>query len=147
MTRLLLFSVLFGAAACGDDQDPSGARELLDRVRAEGYQDWTRAPGYEVRRASRAPHSDAVDIYINETLVQALEADPPVDAWPIGSIIVKEGWDGGDRELIALMEKRTDGWFWAEFFGSDSKYSGKPDLCIDCHRSGDDFVRAFGFDD
>lgn len=147
MVRALLFCLLFAAPACGDDQDPKGARELLDRVRAEGYQDWTRAPGYETRRPSRAPHSDAVDIYINETLVLALESDPPVEAWPVGSIIVKEGWDGGDRELIALMEKREDGWFWAEFFGSDSKYSGKPELCIDCHRSGDDFVRAFGFDD
>jgi len=147
MSRLLLCCALAGFAACGDDQDPKGARELLDRVRAEDYPAWTRAPGYETRRSSRAPHSESVDIYINEVVVTALEADPPVEAWPVGSIIVKEGWDGGDRELIALMEKREDGWFWAEFFGSDSKYSGKPELCIDCHRSGDDFVRAFDFDD
>lgn len=147
MSRPLVFCALLAAPACGDDQDPRGARELLGRVRAEDYQSWTRAPGYEVRRPSRAPHSNAVDIYINEALVKALESDPPVDTWPVGSIIVKEGYDGGDRELIALMEKREDGWFWAEFFGSDSKYSGEPQLCIDCHRSGDDFVRAFGFDD
>lgn len=147
MSRPLVFCALLAVPACGDDQDPRGARELLDRVRAEDYQSWTRAPGYEVRRPSRAPHSNAVDIYINEALVKALESDPPVDTWPVGSIIVKEGYDGGDRELIALMEKREDGWFWAEFFGSDSKYSGEPQLCIDCHRSGDDFVRAFGFDD
>jgi len=150
MHRLLVTVALFVLAApsvaCGDDQDPTGARELLDRVRADDYQSWSRAPGYETRRSSRAPHSDAVEIFINEPLVTALETTPTVAVWPVGSIIVKEGWDGNDRELIALMEKREDGWFWAEFFGSDSKYSGQPDLCIDCHRSGDDFVRAFDFD-
>jgi len=131
--------------ACGDDQAPSDARELLDRVRADDYASWSRAPGYETRRSSNAPHSDAVEIFINEPMVAALEASPPVTEWPVGSIIVKEGWDGNTRELTALMEKREDGWFWAEFFGSDSKFSGRPEICIDCHRRGDDFVRAFDF--
>jgi hypothetical protein len=148
-TRRFVFAglgVAMLAGGCGDDQAPGEARELLDRVRAEDYRAWTRAPGYETRRSSRAPHSDAVEIFVNEPIVAALETTPPVAEWPVGAIIVKEGWDGGDLELIALMEKREDGWFWAEFFGSDSKYSGRPELCIDCHARGDDFVRAFGFD-
>lgn len=142
----LALPLAFTAVACGDDQDPTGARALLDRVRAEDYRAWSRAPGYETRRPSAAPHSKAVEIFINEPVVAALETAPTVSAWPVGSIIVKEGWDGGSLELIALMEKRQSGWFWAEFFGSDSKYSGEPQLCIDCHRGGDDYVRAFRFD-
>jgi len=142
---VVLVSLGFGLAACGDDEAPAAARALLDRVKAEDYRSWSRAPGFETRKPSRAPHSDAVEIFINEPLVDALESDPIVDAWPVGSIIVKEGWDDDGLELIALMEKRADGWFWAEFFDSDSRYSGTPEICIDCHRSGDDFVRAFDF--
>lgn len=144
--KVMLCLGLLALSACGDDQDPAGARALLDRVRAEDYTSWSRAPGYETRKPARSPHSDAVEIFINEPVVAALESDPPVTEWPVGSIIVKDGYDGNSRELIAMMEKREDGWFWVEFIGSDSKYSGKPDLCIDCHRSGDDFVRAFAFD-
>ncbi len=35
-------------------------------------------------------------------------------------------------------------WFFAEYDAEgDASYSGSPDLCTQCHRSGDDFVRAF----
>jgi hypothetical protein len=138
---IVLGAVLLG---CGDDQDPSGARELLERVRAEEYTSWQRAPGYATRQQSSAPHSDAVDIYVNDVIAEALAGGEPLEEWPVGSIIVKEGYSGRTRELIALMEKRSGDWFWAEFFGNDSKYSGEPDICIDCHKGGADFVLAFG---
>jgi hypothetical protein len=43
------------------------------------------------------------------------------------------------------MEKRGSAWFWAEYDGPTGEplYSGSPDLCVDCHASGDDLVRAF----
>jgi len=42
------------------------------------------------------------------------------------------------------MEKRRDGWFWAEFDDDgEPKFSGRPSKCTDCHASGSDFVRAF----
>ena len=54
------------------------------------------------------------------------------------------GFDGSDLELVAVMEKRDDGWFYAEFDGEgEADYSGKPAVCTDCHESGDDYVRAF----
>ncbi len=57
---------------------------------------------------------------------------------------MKDGFDGADLELVAAMEKRDDGWFWVEWDGSgESVYSGKPDVCIDCHASGSDGIRAF----
>lgn len=130
-------------ASCGDNQDDAGARALLSQVKADQYRTWSRAPGYERRRSSNAPHSDAVDIYINATVEETLSAND-VTEWPVGSIIAKDGFSGSDHELTALMEKRDDGWFWAEYDSDgDPAYSGKPDICIDCHRSGSDGVRAF----
>lgn len=129
--------------SCGDNQDDAGARALLSRVKADQYRTWSRAPGYEQRRSSNAPHSDAVDIYVNATVAQTL-SQPDAMEWPVGSIIAKDGFSGADHELTALMEKRNDGWFWAEYDSDgDPAYSGKPEICIDCHRSGSDGVRAF----
>lgn len=134
------------AASCGDDQDPDGAKALLAKVRAAPYQQWRRAPGYETRQKARAPHSDFVDIFINPVVQKALDDSKPLTEWPLGSIIVKDGFDGdGDHDIIAVMEKRPDGWYWAEYDGDgDSLYSGHPEICTDCHASGADGVRAFG---
>ena len=138
-----LFVVSLAAVACGDDQDPEGAAELWNRIHAEKYSSWARAPGFEQRRASAAAHGNAVDIYVNRVVVEAL-AGSPLAAWPKGSLIVKDGFDDADFELVAAMEKRDDGWFWAEWDNEgDAMYSGRPSLCIDCHASGSDLVRAF----
>ena len=130
--------------ACGDNQDEAGARNLLASAREQDYRSWDRAPGFPGRTASNAPHGDAVDIYVNDAIADALAIGEPLTAWPLGSLIVKDGWDGSDLELIALMEKRADGWFYAEFDADgDPSYSGHPDVCIDCHARGSDYVRAF----
>ena len=140
---IVLFAVSVLSAACGDDQDPGGAAELWNRIHSENYRSWMRAPGFDQRRPSNAAHGDAVDIYINSVVVEAL-AGAPQALWPKGSLIVKDGFDGGDFDLVAAMEKRDDGWFWAEWDSEgDSKYSGRPSTCTDCHASGSDFVRAF----
>jgi hypothetical protein len=135
---------LFLLFACGDNQDDAGARSLLQKVRAAQYRTWDRAPGYETRQPSDTAHSDAVDIYVNDRIVEVLAVGEPTAAWPVGATVVKEGFSGSDLALIAIIEKRADGWFWAEFDDDgDADYSGRPDLCLDCHRRGSDFVRAF----
>lgn len=139
--RHLLIAVVC-LAACGDDQAPEEAAALLERIRAEDYRAWERAPGYETRQPAASPHADEVDIYVNSIVADAL-AGEALDEWPVGALIVKDGWDGDDLELIALMEKQEDGWFWAEYFDGDSKYSGRPEVCLDCHDAGDDYVLAF----
>jgi hypothetical protein len=137
---LLVACAALGVACGGDNQDDGGARELLARVRGDGYRTWERAPGFESRKKSNAPHGDAVDIYVNDVLARG----EPIDAWPLGSVVAKDGWDGSELQLIALMEKRTEGWYWAEYDSDgDPSYSGHPELCIDCHRAGSDYVRAF----
>jgi hypothetical protein len=142
--RLAFSLSLFLVAGCGDNQDDAGARALLEKIRADRYTTWDRAPGYEQRRPSSAPHSKAVDIYVNDLVAEVLALGEAVPAWPVGSIIAKDGFDGSELALIAVMEKRADGWFWAEYDDDgDPDYSGRPDVCIDCHRSGSDYVRAF----
>jgi hypothetical protein len=136
-------------AGCGQDDDPEGARQLWDKVNASpGFQSWSRAPGYATRKPSFSAHGNAVEIFVNPQLVKTL-AGPHVATWPVGSIVVKEGFHGttGSRKLVAVMEKRADGWFWAEFDDSGkSTYSGHPSVCLDCHehRQGySDWVYSF----
>ena len=143
----LLFTGVASAllCGCGDNQDEMGARDLLADIRAQGYRGWERAPGWPARASSSAPHGDEVDIYVNQVVSDALASAAPLGAWPLGSIIAKDGWDGSDLEHIAVMQKRSDGWFWAEYDGDgEPVYSGHPDTCTDCHQRGSDHVRAFG---
>jgi hypothetical protein len=132
------------AFGCGDNQDDAGARVLLSEVREDDYRSWDRAPGWSERRPTSAPHGEDVDIYVNDVVAEVLAMSEGATMWPTGSVIVKDGFDGSDLEIIAIMEKRDDGWYWAEYDGGgDVCFSGKPDVCIDCHESGSDFVRAF----
>jgi hypothetical protein len=144
---LNLTLVLVALAACRQNDSPDEAAELLERVRAEDYASWQRAPGYDSRTPSDAPHSDQVEIFVNDVLGAALAEEEVATEWPEGSIIVKDGYtDDGELALVAIMEKRASGWFWAEYDADDAPlYSGVPDVCVDCHDSGSDFVRAFGF--
>jgi hypothetical protein len=151
-TRHALIALfIFGAVAftgCTDDQQPEEALALWQAIHADDYRNFARAPGYETRRAASSPHSDKVDIYINDVLQDALQAGETLTAWPEGSLVVKDGFeDNGALELVAVMEKRTNGWFYAEYFDFSGKsdYSGKPDVCTGCHSSGADFIRSFGF--
>lgn len=133
-----------GLPGCGDDQDPSGAKELLDRIRAEDYRSWKRAPGYETRKPTNAPHGDEVDIYINTTMDEAITNG--ATTYPVNSLIVKDGFSGGELDIIAVMEKRDSGWYWAEYSGDstgEALYSGVPATCTGCHESGKDYVRFF----
>lgn len=149
----LTSGVLLGA--CGQDDDPEGARLLWDKINSgAGFRSWARAPGYATRRESFTLHAREVDIYVSKEMDDTLRT--PLTAtstklpneWPVGSIVVKEGFSGGSMKLVAVMEKRADGWFWAEYFDTDgtAKFSGRPSVCIDCHdnrRSYSDWVYSF----
>jgi hypothetical protein len=78
--------------------------------------------------------------------VEALASGEELTAWPEGSIIVKDGFTGESPRLVAIMEKRDDGWFWAEYEpDGEVDFSGTPGVCTRCHDAGADYVRAFGF--
>jgi hypothetical protein len=145
IAAMIVLTALIGG--CRDDQDPDGAAELWTRLQEAKYRStWKRAPGYEARRPSNTAHSDAVDIFVNDTMEGAL-ASPGITAWPDGSLIAKDGYDDdGSLDIVAAMEKRGGAWFWVEWSGEgESLYSGSPKICTDCHASGADMVRAFGF--
>ncbi len=143
---VLAVLMAFVAAGCRDDQAPDEAAELWTRIQDAKYRSWTRAPGYASRTATDAPHSDFVEIWVNDVVVSAL-AGPKITEWPDGSLIVKDGYDSdGALDIVAAMEKRGSEWFWVEWDASgESLYSGKPEICTGCHGSGADGVRAFGF--
>lgn len=113
-------------------------------MRAEQYQLWERAPGYETRQPTSAPHSDRVDIFVNSVLADALASSVALTSWPVGSLVVKDGYSSGELELIAIMERREDEWFFAEYDDEgDSEFSGLPSTCTDCHTTANDRILAF----
>lgn len=133
--------------ACGDNEpvDSGGGAELLMRVRAADYRAWPRAPGWQSRLPSvGGGHGGELDIYVNEAIATVLARGTPVDELPVGSTIIKDVWRGADFHAIAIMDKRSDGWYWAEFTGDgEVSAAGHPRVCIDCHQRGKDYVRAF----
>lgn len=149
---LLLAALLVAGSGCYDNKtsygtDPQQTNEAQDfwaKIHTQGYRARTRAPGHEQRTASSAPHGDSVDVFVNALIATTLTSGQHPTAWPVGSIIVKDGFAGGVQTLVAAIEKRSDGWFWAEYHPDGSVLaSGHPSGCIGCHSSGSDFVRAF----
>ena len=141
---LLALGTATALAGCGDNQDPAGADAFWSAIHAAEYTSFAHAPGYATRQPTNAPHGDEVLIYVNETVAAALSGGKPLTTWPEGSLIVKDGYDEGEVTVVAAMEKRADGWYWAEWEADGTaKYSGNPDTCTGCHESGGDFVRAF----
>jgi len=106
---------------------------------------WQTAPGYETRMPAIGPHGDEVDIYVNPTLANAL-SQPGIESWPHGSAIVKDAYTGGELDVVAMMQKRGDIWYWAEYRADGSVVAEGADTpaCANCHSSGEDYVRAFG---
>ena len=93
--------------ACRQNDDPEGARALYAKVtEGDGFRAWRRAPGFPERKPSFTAHSSEVEIFVNEPVATALDGPSPVIEWPVGSIVVKEGFRGGDRQIVAMMEKR-----------------------------------------
>lgn len=150
--RLLALVVLTAAVGC----NAAEADDLRDQIRDDDYRNtYARAPGWEDGRlpAEGGPHGGFIDIYINDVMEEAIaEAEAsgqPLERWPEGSIIVKDGWsaqEGGSFEYLSFMERRSGGWFWGEYTGRGRLVSaGKNDkTCVGCHNAGEDQVRAFG---
>ena len=60
-------------------------------------------------------------------------------ALPVGSIVVKTAGPADVPTLIAVMEKRAEGWYYEEYLPEGGKYvlkfggPGKQQLCVGCH--------------
>lgn len=140
MRRLLLLAV---ACSCSN-QDPDSAEALWDEFQAADYHSWSRPPGYAGRTASSTVHGDEVEIFVNDVIADALMAGTPLSAWPTGSRIVKDGFQKGSPHIVVAMDKRSDGWFFAEYeLDGEVLYSGDPHACTRCHGDANDGVLAF----
>jgi hypothetical protein len=145
-------SVLSLLVAC-DPGNPAPDRddELLVQVQEDHYREWERPPGRDERRPSTAPHGGHVEIFINAVIAGGLadEAGAGLTAWPDGAVVVLEGYaDETTTELaqVAIAEKRRGSWYWEQYQADDydrPRFSGRPDVCLGCHDTGQDFMRSF----
>lgn len=149
MPRARVFLGLFLVlCACAEGNE---ADDLRDQIQADDYRStYARAPGWEMSRqpSEGGPHGAFIDIYVNDVVEDAIAAGTALEAWPAGSIIVKDGWSaaqGGEYEYLAFMERRDDGWFWGEYRGNGRRVAAglNDGTCADCHAAGQDSVRAF----
>jgi hypothetical protein len=72
MHRLLVVAGLVVFVVGCRNQDEAGAIALWEDFQAAEYRSWERAPGFPGLMPSTASHGDAVEIFINDTLVEAL---------------------------------------------------------------------------
>lgn len=145
---ILVLTVLSGCLADSPESasiDEQEARELLVELRDMGYRQWARAPGLDTRADAVGPHGAFADVFIDSTVEAAL-GEKDLEAWPLGSILVCDGWSseqGARLETIGIARKDQGGWWWALFDASDRVLAaGEVEACISCHAAGDDFVMS-----
>jgi hypothetical protein len=139
--RWIILLAAFGLGACGgDDQDEAGAAELWQRIHAEDYRNWERAPGWETEQPTVSAHGHTALIFINATMSDA-RLDTDRSAWPDAALLVKDSYRDGALALIAVIEKRAAGWYFAEWDGEGTlKFAGSPSVCKNCHDQAYDTV-------
>jgi hypothetical protein len=105
---------------------------------------WDRAPGYDTRQPATGPHGDEVEIFVSPSVSEGL-AQGHLTEWPAGSSVVKDAYAGDELAFVALMQKRGDVWYWAEYRPDGSIVAEGLDTpsCAKCHSEGDDYVRGF----
>lgn len=151
-TRAPLVALLVVCGGCdADNPPPLPDNELLVEVQKAKYTRWMRAPGKDERTPSQAPHAGAVEVFINEVIVEALANKDGLGLteWPEGATAVLEGYvDTETTELaqVAIMQKRHGVWYWEQYQAENleaPRFSGRPDICLGCHNTGQDFTRSF----
>jgi|GEM_PF-684293 len=142
---LLIMSIVGSACSCGAPYPPMDSSAIWKDVK-DKYRSWKRAPGFPGREKSENVHGDEVDIFVNDVVQKALDDKKPITQWPVGSIVMKDGFKGGKLSLVSWMKKLDDGWVWIEWDDKGKAlYEGRPNICTGCHSSGADYVRAFSF--
>lgn len=130
------------------------AKALWERVQS-AYAGWASPSAFATLRPSETLHKAQVRVFFNEVMrphhvdravCQARASDGEAvgglliggpegrSEWPVGSVIVKEGHDDS-LAIVAVMEKRERGWFYAEYDASGGVlFSGDaPPICVSCH--------------
>jgi len=111
-------------------------------TRTNPYSRWQHWPGYEDKHPGLSPHGAWLELYANDTAMEAVRSGR--DVMPYGSIIVRENYARDKETLLSItpMYKVRDynpgagNWFWAEY-GPEGKVraGGRVQFCIRCHRA------------
>jgi hypothetical protein len=140
---LLLAHLLFGCGADEQAPDATGGQALWNEIQTLDYQSWGRAPGYETPQPTTGAHGRSAIVLLNPVAAEALESPSPLGAWPDGTLIVKDSYDGGVLTLVAAMKKSSQSWYFAEWSPDGSvRFAGEPSVCTGCHGPANDRVRA-----
>lgn len=125
-----------------DQLPPTNGAELLPWLERGEYLGWTAESGIH---ESTGPHFGDVWTFVNDPLLQSLEAGDPMH--PQGAATIKELYGPGDtvRGWAVMVKVQPDsaggdGWYWYEVYDGDVFADGLGDgLCTGCHSGGDDF--------
>ena len=88
------------------------------------------------------PHSGQTKQVFANTIAAA--AWKKTGKLPVGSVVIKTSGKVSSPGFIAVMYKRSTGWYYEEYFPKNGKYgigAGGPNgqaLCKDCHEGGKD---------
>ncbi len=127
-----------------DQLPPTNGAELLPWLESEVYTGWT---SESAPHPSAGPHFDGVWTFVNDALLDSLEAGSPTH--PEGSAAVKELFNAGGTRLGWAVEVKIqadsaggDGWYWYEIFDGNEFADGTgKGICTGCHSGGGtDFV-------
>jgi len=127
-----------GATQPSDSAETPESVNLLEELKAADYTKWAPAPGNETRVAAKGPHGDEVQILLDPTAEQGMASG--ADRWPLGSIIAKDIYRGGELIQIAAMKKTADGWYWGEWDAQGTPIAEgiAVEPCEGCHADGTD---------
>jgi hypothetical protein len=154
-TLIFLFTIILVIHSCKkEDKDTDADQALYNEVKASGYTYYQN--GVTLAGAPQSPHG-SFKLRFNSVANAALDSTgelPAGSAFPTGSVIVKEVYDGSSLHLYAVMKKDPSnenagsGWLWAELNtdGSTEHSTGKKgDGCVSCHSNSPnrDFSRTF----
>ncbi|HSK46679.1 MAG TPA: hypothetical protein VLA05_01595 [Coriobacteriia bacterium] len=125
-----------------EEPQESGELNLFEEITNESYSEWQPAPRYEVKQAARGPHGEEVQIFLNPTAERAL-ADSSGE-WPVGSIVAKDIYQGGELFQVAAMKKVDEGWYWGEWSAQGVPVTEGLAIqpCEGCHSDGTDGTLA-----
>jgi len=155
LTLIFLFTITLSIHSCKKDEKDTDADEALyNEVKASGYTYYQN--GVTLAAAAASPHG-SFKLRFNSVAHAALDSTgelPVGSGFPIGSIIVKEVYNGSSLHLYAVMKKDPSnenagsGWLWAELNtdGSTQHSVGKKgDGCVSCHSNSPnrDLSRTF----
>jgi len=130
----------------GPQDPPTNGTELQTWLDSGFYEGWV---GESAPHTSTGPHFGFVRTFVNNTLLESLQAGNA--SHPVGAASVKELYGASDAAVLghAVMVKVQedsaggDGWYWYEFYqGSTFADSTGNSTCTGCHSAGSDYVRT-----